>query len=101
MKIRKTDAWTMAEVRLQDRRIKVYRFNDKSWGVSFVRPAKACSGCKTPAVIEHQVFMDPKRRRMVTGLRMSQEAMTGLMNAVLTLIELEKGGVNVAGGGPK
>lgn len=97
MRIRKTDAWTMAEVRLQDRRIKVYRFNDKSWGASFVRPTKACKGCDNPAVIEHKVFTDPKRRRMETGLRMSQEAMTGLMNAVLTLIELEKGGVNVAG----
>ncbi len=87
MKIKVTAEGTMAEVRMKDRRIKVVRLKDKNWGVAFVRPVKACEGC--PESFNHKVFMDPKRRRVVTGMQLSHEAMTGLMNAVLTLIEAE------------
>lgn len=85
----------MCEVRLKDRRIRVYRLHDKDWAVAFVRPSKACAGCEHDHSLEHMVYKSKGGRTVMTGLRLSREAMTGFCNAVATLVEFEQKGVEV------
>lgn len=95
MKIRQTKYGNMCEARLENRRIRVYRLHDKSWAVEFVRPAKLCAGCREEHVVEHTVYSDSKRRVVLTGMRLSREAMTAFCDAVATLLEFEQKGVEV------
>ena len=95
MKIRQTKHGNMCEVRLKNRRIRVYRLHDKSWGVEFVRPVKACAGCDKDHGCEHMLYMDKKKRTVLTAMCLSREAMTGFCNAVATLVEFEQNGVEV------
>lgn len=97
MKIKTTEHGTMCEVRLRDRRIRVYRLHDKTWAVAFVRPTKPCAGCEDEHDAEHLLYKGKAGRTVMTGLRLSREAMTGFMNAVATLIEFEQSGVKVGG----
>ena len=95
MKIRQTEDGNMCEVRLKDRRIRVYRLHDKSWAVSFVRPTKACAGCVDDHSATHATYTGCRGRTVMTGMRMSREAMTAFFNAVETLVEFEQVGVEV------
>ena len=97
MKIKQTEHGNMCVVRLKDRRIRVWRLHDKTWAVSFVRPRKSCSGCEDEHNFQHEIYSDKKRRIVVTGFRLSREAMTELCNAVATLVEFEQNGVEVHG----
>lgn len=97
MKIKATECGNMCEVRLLDRRIRVYRLRDKTWVIEFVRPAKPCAGCPDRHGLEHMLYKDKRGRIVMTGLRLSGEAMVGVMNAVMTLIEFERKGVEVRG----
>lgn len=97
MKIKATECGNMCEVRLLDRRIRVYRLRDKTWALSFVRPAKPCAGCPDRHNLQHMVYKGRGGRTVMTGLKMSGEAMVGVMNAVMTLIEFERAGVEVRG----
>ena len=96
MKIRQTECGNMCEVRLKDRRIRVVRLRDKTWAVAFVRPTKACAGCEEDHSATHQTYTGCKGRTIMTGMRLSREAMTGLCNAVATLVAFEQNGVEVA-----
>ena len=100
MKIKQTEHGNMCEVRLKDRRIRVYRLHDKSWAIAFVRPKKACAGCETNHSATHETYMGCRGRTVMTGLRLSREAMLGFMNAVMTLTEFEQNGVEVKGNAP-
>jgi len=95
MKIRQTEHGNMCEVRLKDRRIRVYRLHDKSWAVSFVRPAKPCAGCDDAHSCEHELYKGRGGRTVMTCMRLSREAMTAFCNAVATLVEVEQSGVEV------
>lgn len=95
MKIRQTEHGNMCEVRLTDRRIRVYRLHDKSWAVAFVRPKKACAGCDEDHSATHETYKGCRGRTIMTGLRLSREAMTAFCNAVATLVEFEQKGVEV------
>lgn len=95
MKIKQTEHGNMCEVRLKDRRITVYRLHDKSWAVSFIRPTKACAGCDEDHGTEHQTYVGCRGRTIMTGMRLSREAMTAFCNAVATLVEFEQAGVEV------
>ena len=95
MKIRQTEHGNMCEVRLKDRRIRVYRLHDKSWAVAFVRPKNACAGCVDDHSATHETYTGCRGRTVMTGMRMSREAMTEFCNAVATLVELEQSGVEV------
>jgi len=100
MKIKQTKYGNMCEVRLKDRRIRVYRLHDKSWAVAFIRPTKACAGCPEDHSATHEVYKGNRGRTILTALRLSREAMTGFCNAVATLVEFEQNGVEVKAGGP-
>ena len=95
MKIKQTKYGNMCEVRLKNRRIMVYRLHDKSWAVEFVRPTKACEGCAEDHSAIHQVYKGCKGKTIMTGLRLSREAVTAFCNAVATLVEFEQNGVEV------
>lgn len=95
MNIRQTEHGNMCEVRLKDRRIRVYRLHDKSWAVAFVRPKKACAGCDEDHSATHETYKGCRGRTIMTGLRLSREAMTAFCNAVATLVEFEQKGVEV------
>ena len=95
MKIRQTKHGNMCEVRLKNRRIRVIRLHDKSWGVEFVRPVKACEGCEEDHSATHETYIGCHCRTIVSGMRLSREAMTGFCNAVSTLVEFEQNGVEV------
>jgi hypothetical protein len=95
VKIKQTEHGNMCEVRLKDRRIQVYRLHDKSWAVAFVRPTKACAGCGEDHSASHKTYAGCRGRTMITGMRMSREAMMAFCDAVSTLLEFEMGGVQV------
>lgn len=95
MKIKQTEDGNMCEVRLKDRRIRVYRMHDKSWAVAFVRPTKACEECPEDHSAEHRTYTGCRGRTIMTGLRLSRDAMAAFCNAVSTLIEFEQKGIEV------
>lgn len=96
MKIKQKKYGNMCEVRLKDRRIRVYRLHDKSWAVTFVRPTKKCAGCEDDHSALHETYKGCRGRTIVTGLRLSREAMMAFCDAVSTLLEFEQKGVEVA-----
>lgn len=85
----------MCEMRLKNRRIRVYRKHDKSWAVAFVRPAKACAGCEDDHSALHETYTGCRGRTVITGMGLSREAMIAFCDAVATLIEFEQNGVDV------
>lgn len=95
MKIKQTEHGNMCEVRLKDRRIRVFRLHDKSWAVAFVRPTKACAECPEDHSAKHETYKGCRGRTIMTGMRLSREAMTAFRNAVATLVEFEQNGVDV------
>lgn len=95
MKIRQTKQGNMCEVRLKDRRVRVYRLPDKMWGVAFVRPIKACEGCQKDHSGILKTYSLYKGRALMTAFGLSHEAMAAFCDAVCTLLEFEKGGVEV------
>ena len=98
MKIKQTERGNMCEVRMKDRRIRVFRLHDKSWAVNFVRPTKACAGCAEDHSATHEAYIGCRGRTFMTDLRLSREAMTAFCDAVATLVEFEQTGVDVKGG---
>lgn len=95
MKIKQTKYGNMCEVRLKDRRIRVLRLHDKSWAIAFVRPTKACSECPEDHSATHETYKGCRGRTIMTGMRLSREAMTAFCDAVATLVEFEQNGVEV------
>ena len=95
MKIRQTKFGNMCEVRLKDRRIRVYRQLDRNWAIEFVRLSKACAGCREDHAVEHHTYTDRKKKTVMTGLKLSEEAMLAFCKAVATLLEFEQRGVEV------
>ena len=93
MRIRQTKYGNMCEVRLKDRRIRVYRLHDKSWAVAFVRPTKACTACPEDHSATHETYTGCRGRTIMTGMTLSREAMTAFCDAVAALIEFEQSGV--------
>lgn len=95
MKIKHTEHGNMCEVRLTDRRIRVYRLHDKSWAVAFVRPTKPCAGCEETHSATHETYTGCRGRTVMTAMGLSRDAMTAFCNAVATLVEFEQGGVGI------
>lgn len=90
MKIKQTKYGNMCEVRLQDRRVRVFRLHDKSWAVAFVRPTKTCTKCPDDHSATHEIYKGCRGRTIMTGMRLSREAMTAFCDAVATLVEFEQ-----------
>lgn len=95
MKIRQTEYGNMCEVRLKNRRIRVFRRHDKSWAVEFVRPTRACEGCAEDHSAMHRVYKGCKGKKIMTVMRLSREGMNAFCKAVATLLEFELNGVEV------